>query len=488
MNDPFNGSISRRSFLRQGACAALGLSGLASQLFHLRVANAALSSTASFGDYKALVCIYLFGGNDNGNTLIPLDGGVQNYANYAAARGNLAIPQADLANTVIAPVNTAGRRFALHPALTDLKALFDSNNLAVLSNVGTLVEPATKQQLVDGLVKAPPQLFAHDWQTDQWQISTADSIQKIGWGGRVADALQAAGANPSASVSMGISIAGANVFLTGQQVTPYTVYPWGPQTLQTWGLTTWDQQPIVRQAYTDLLALQNSPNYSTPHVMQTAIADITQRAITSSETVEALLAKPTAIQTPLPADNWLAAQLEMVARLIEYGQSDLQHERQIFFVAVGGYDNHDGLVGDVNDPGPHAGLLTELNNGLKYFWDALGDINMRQKVTTFTASDFGRTYVSNGNGSDHGWGGHHFVMSGSLAQGQTMFGQFPDLTIDGPEDTGQGRYIPTTSVDAYSFEMARWLGVPLSEMTTVFPNLSHFLDVNNPSTHLGILT
>jgi uncharacterized protein (DUF1501 family) len=221
--------------------------------------------------------------------------------------------------------------------------------------------------------------------------------------------------------------------------------------------------------------------------MQKAYADITERAIVSSEIVDTLLDKTTVVPAP-PADNWLASQLQMVARLIEYGESDLQHNRQIYFVAMGGFDNHDGLVGNGTDPGPHAVNLTEVNDALKYFWDTLGVLNMRDAGTTFTASDFGRTYVSNGNGSDHGWGADHFVMGGSQVTGGNMYGTFPDLSIDGADDTGHGRYIPTTSVDEYSFELARWLGVPLSEMHMIFPNLSRFLDISDPATHLGILT
>jgi uncharacterized protein (DUF1501 family) len=270
--------------------------------------------------------------------------------------------------------------------MTDMKALFDQGNLAVLSNVGTLVEPTTKTAYQNDAVRVPRQLFAHNWQQEQWQFSTADAIEKFGWGGRVADALQAAGVNASAPVSMGISIAGANVFLTGRNVTPYAVSPWGARTLTTWGLGNGSEQAITKQAFADLLALQNNPAYAGQHAMQKAYADITQRAVTNSEIVDALLDKPSGVQTPIPENNWLASQLHMVARLIEYAQSDLLHNRQIFFVAIGGFDNHDGLVGNGTDPGPHDTRLAEVNGGLKFFWDALGDLGMRDQVTTFTAS------------------------------------------------------------------------------------------------------
>lgn len=481
MDDRLENLVSRRSFLRCGTCAALGMGGLASQLFTMRLLNAAIPD-GGFTDYKALVCIFLFGGNDNGNTMIPWDGGAQNYSFYAATRAGLALPQSALNATIIAPVNAGGRRFALNPALAEVKALFDQGNIAIVSGLGSLVEPTTKAAYLARTVRLPPQLFAHDWQQEQWQVSTADSLEKAGWGGRIADALQAAGANPSATVSMGISIAGASLFLAGRTVTPYTVSSSGPKTLRTTGLGDSNEQAIARQAYADLLALQGNEAYAGRHAMQKAYADITGRAIVSSEIVQSLLAQPTAITTPVPANNSLASQLRMVARLIEHGSTTLQHQRQVFFVALGGFDNHDGLL-----DGQHAGLLADLSGALKYFWDALGEIGMRDSVTTHTASDFGRTYVSNGNGSDHAWSSDHFVMGGSQVRGGRLFGAYPNLTIDGPQDTGNGRYIPSHSVDEYAFELAKWMGVPLSEMAMVFPNLPRFLDPANPGTHLGFM-
>lgn len=482
MNDGLDGVISRRALLRRGTCAALGLGGLASQLFTTRMVKAALMGRR-FDDYRATVCIFLFGGNDNGNTLIPYDGGVQNYGFYAASRGALAIPQAQLAGTVIAPMNTGGRRFALNPALADVKTLFDQGHVAVVSNVGTLVEPTTKAQYQQNLVRLPPQLFAHDWQQEQWQVSTADATERVGWGGRIADALQAAGANPDADVSMGISISGSSLFLAGRQVTPYTVSPEGPKLLRTDGLGDSSEQAVARQAYADLLALQENGAYAGRHEMRRAYADITRRAVVSSEAVAGLLARASAITVQPPAGNALAAQLKMVARLVEHASSSLGHQRQVFFVAMGGFDNHDGLL-----DGQHSGLLGQLNGALRYFWDALGQIGMRDRVTTHTASDFGRTYVSNGNGSDHGWGSDHFVMGGSQVAGGALYGAYPDLTVGGIQDSGGGRYIPGCGVDQYAFELAKWMGVPLAEMPLLFPNLHRFLDPHNPATHLGFMT
>ena len=357
--------------------------------------------------------------------------------------------------------------------------------MSVVANVGSLVEPTNKLQYQSGSVDLPPQLFAHNTQQELWQISTADATARIGWGGRVADTLQACGANPDATVSMNLSIAGNNFFQAGNQVQPYAIRPGGAGGLNTRfiGPDSVDN-PVAAQAYADLMALQHNETYSGRHQLRRAFADIAERSLTSSAIIEELFARPTVLPALAGGALGLTRQLNTVARLIEHGQTTLDHTRQVFFVAIGGFDHHDGLVADADGNGPHGQRLTELNEGLTNFWTELGQLGMRDRVTTFTASDFGRTFKSNGNGSDHGWGGHHFVMGGSqLARGPAgdptrdrgmMFGDFNDLAIDGPEDTGNGRYIPTTSVDEYAHEFARWMGVPASEMSTVFPNLGRF--------------
>ncbi|MEL6330281.1 MAG: DUF1501 domain-containing protein [Planctomycetota bacterium] len=485
MNDNLDQIINRRSFLRRGSCAALGLAGLGSQLLTSRTIAAALAQS-SFTDYKALVCVFLFGGNDNGNTLIPLDGGNQNHADYAAGRGNLAIPVAQLAGTTISPQNTPGRRFTLHPSLTGVKSLFDQGNAAMLANVGTLLQPVSREQFLTGTAPLPSQLFAHERQQEQWQLSRPDAFDGLGWGGRIADVLQSAATTGTTSVSMNISLAGVNAFLAGREVTPYTLSAGGAAKIETFD-TSSDQADQIRRAYLDMLSAADDPMQPNRHAMVKAVRDITRRGIVNGEIVDALLQTPSAITTPLPAANPLAAQLATVARMIENAEQGLGHKRQVFFVAIGGFDNHDGLVGPNGVGGPHGQLLRQVDDALVYFWNALGQLNRRNDVTTFTASDFGRTFTSNGNGSDHGWGGHHVVMGGSQLRGNRVYGEFPILRVDGPQDTGLGRYIPTTSVDAYGFELARWMGVPPSEMSTVFPNIGRFLDVRDPATHLGML-
>ncbi|GAB4547797.1 MAG: DUF1501 domain-containing protein [Phycisphaerales bacterium] len=484
MNDNLDQLVSRRSFLRHGSCAALGLAGLTSQLFSMRAMGAMLDGKA-FTDYRALVCVFLFGGNDSGNTLIPFALGEENYDTYASQRTSLAIPQSTLEPHTIDANGPGSRRFALHPALDGLRDLYNQGNVAILSNVGTLLFPMNRQQYRDGTVPRPPQLFGHNTQQEQWQLSRPDVSDGLGWGGRIADAVQALGANDSATVSMNISLSGNSRFLTGRDVAAYAVSSNGPKTLR---LNEAGDRTRAEQALLDMIAIHQDPTHPASTPMSKVIADVTKRSHDNGQLIDALLQQGTQVTTPTP-DNNLARQLAMVARLIEFGRTGLGHQRQIFFVATGGFDTHDNLLeGQAPDQGIHAGRLREVNDALVYFWQALGDINMRDSVTTFTASDFGRTYRSNGDGSDHGWGAHHFVMGGNQVDGGKVYGDFPSILLDGPQDSGsRGTFIPTTSVDAYGFELAKWMGVPLSEMDTVFPHIGRFLDVNNPSSHLGIL-
>ncbi|MEM9166377.1 MAG: DUF1501 domain-containing protein [Planctomycetota bacterium] len=480
MNDHLETLFSRRSVLRQGACAAVGLAGLGSQLLTVRAMAATLEGRR-FDEYRALVCVFLFGGNDSGNTLIPLSGGAQNYEDYADQRGNLAIPRSQLDRAWIGSGDSGGRRFALHPALRGVRKLYRSGHAAVVANVGTLLAPTTKESFELSSVPIPRQLFAHDVQQEQWQLSRPDAIDGLGWGGRLADLLQSAAGTNDPTVSMNISVAGVNRFLAGRRVGQFVLGEDGPPRLAE------DFDGAVERAYVDMLSATRDPNQPNQHAMVKTFRDIASRAVTNNSTIRDLLERGSRLRGDPPEDNELARQLSAVARLIEVGRSGLGHNRQVFFVALGGFDHHDGLVDQDGAGGPHGELLRQVDEALTYFWSALGQLGQRDNVTTFTASDFGRTFASNGNGSDHGWGGHHIVIGGRHLAGGKVFGEFPDIRIGGPQDTGQGRFIPTTSVDAYGFEFARWMGVPLSEMRTVFPNIDRFLDVGNPGTYLGML-
>jgi uncharacterized protein (DUF1501 family) len=444
----------RRTFIRQAACAALGTSGLLNTIFDLRRLSAATISSAA-GDYKALVCLFLFGGNDANNVIVPHD--TSGYASYAAARGALAISQASLLPLTLQ--NGDGRDFGFHPNLVELQSLFNQGKLGIVANVGTLVAPITRAQYLAGGAAVPPQLFSHADQSVQWQTSVPDQISKTGWGGRLGDTVKSL--NGDSKISLCISIAGTNTFEVGNTVIPYTVSSNGSV-----GLAGFDGSAnanVRLQAFKDLLAMPHN------NLFEQAFSDTVSRSIAANELLTSALAGLPALQTVFPATS-LSNQLKMVANLIA-ARTNLGMQRQIFFCSVGGYDTHgDQLNGQAN-------LLTELSQALNAFYAATNELGVAQNVTTFTASDFGRTYPTNGTGSDHGWGSHQFVLGGAV-QGGRLFGTFPTLAVNGPDDTGQGRWIPTTSVDEFSATLATWFGVSASELSTVLPNIGRFAHPN----------
>lgn len=442
----------RRIFLRQAACAALTTTGILNTILDLRRLSAAPLDTT---DYKALICLFLYGGNDANNLLVPHD--TSGYASYATARGALAIPQASLLPLTM--LNGDGRDFGLHPNLPELQSLFNQGKLGIVANVGTLVAPVTRAQYLAGGAAVPPQLFSHTDQSVQWQTSVPDVISKTGWGGRMADMLQSL--NAGSKISLNISIAGTNTFEVGNTVLPYVVSPNGSV-----GLAGFDGSANANvrfQAFKDLLALPHN------NLFEQAYSDTVSRSIAANELLTTALANPPVFQTPFPTTN-LGQQLSMIAKLIN-ARDNLSMKRQIFFCSVGGYDTHgDQLTGQAN-------LFTELSQALNAFYAATVQLGVASQVTTFTASDFGRTYPTNGTGSDHGWGSHQMVLGGAV-QGGRLFGTFPTLAVNGPDDTGQGRWIPTTSVDEFSATLATWFGVSASDLAMVLPNIGRFAKPN----------
>jgi uncharacterized protein (DUF1501 family) len=441
-------SPTRRTFIRQAACAALGASGLLGTVFDLRK----LSAATITGDYRALVCLFLYGGNDANNVLIPYDTAA--YSTYAAARKNLAIPRTSLLPLTLQGGD--GRQFAFHPALPELHKLFNAGKLTMVTNVGTLVAPVTRADYVNGTAALPNQLFSHEDQSVQWQTSVPDRPDTgTGWGGRAGDLVQAL--NGSSKVSLALSIAGTNTFEIGNSVIPYLISPDGSLGLRGFGNSANEQARL--QGFKKLLAL--------PHqrLMEQAYADTMTRSVAENEVLTAALSGLAPIATPFPTTD-LGAQLKMVARLIA-ARNNLSMRRQIFFCAVGGYDTHGDQVASQTP------LLVELSQAMNAFYSATVELGVEQSVTTYTASDFGRTFPSNGSGSDHGWGSHQFAMGGAI-KGNRLYGTFPTLAVNGPDDTEDGRWIPTTSVDEFSATMARWFGVSASDMTTVLPNIGRF--------------
>jgi uncharacterized protein (DUF1501 family) len=471
--------LSRRKFVG-ACCAAVGSTGMLSALAQLRmigaVANASnglpsgVPSSALQTDFKALVCLFLAGGNDSNNLIVPID--PTTYAAYASGRGALALTQSAL--LPITPKSGDGRSWGLHPALGTnpdgtanggIKGLFDQGKAAVVANVGTLAYPLTQALYNSRPDLRPLQLFSHNDQQVEWQSSIADKPFTTGWGGRLADLTNAFNSNNR--ISMVITLNGQNSFQVGKAITQYAVGTSGAIALT--GNGTGNTTNGYRTAaLTDALAMQNM------NLFETAFGGITTTALNNS----ALLSSVVTGTSPFASyftglNSSLSQQLHMIARLVN-AQTQLGLKRQIFFARIGGWDLHDSQVtAGATSTGAHANLLRDVSQSITAFYNALTSAGAQNQVTTFTASDFGRTYNTNGDGSDHGWGSHHLVVGGAV-NGGNIYGKMPTFAINGPDDTGRGRWIPTTSVDEYSATLAKWFGVSATDMSVVLPNVSRF--------------
>ncbi|HEY5914801.1 MAG TPA: DUF1501 domain-containing protein [Verrucomicrobiae bacterium] len=472
---------SRRQFIRQAACAAVGTAALTASLRDLRLMNAAVAQS-NISDYRALVCIFLQGGNDSNNLILPT---IQaEYDDYATIRSPvLAIPGSAI--LPISPLNSDSHEYGLHPACPELQTLFGEGKLAILFNTGTLVYPLTRAQYLSGAPKKPPQLFSHSDQVAQWQTSIPDQPPLTGWGGRCADLLAAV--QPDAPISLLVTLAGANTFEVGNRASLYAVSTSGAIALS--GVSG-----ARLQTLTNILALPYD------NLQQQSYAKVAKHSIDTGTLLNAAIAPtgsasfwtipfPATITTPntsppVTFNSALGPQLRMVARLIEAGHraaagGGFGLKRQIFFCQIGGFDLHTNQT-----PGPgqtsigsHANLLAELSQGMFAFQRAMEQLGLANNVTAFTASDFGRTFPSNGQGSDHGWGSHHLILGGAV-KGQHTYGRFPTLAINGPDDTSTGRWIPAIAVDQYFATLATWFGVDSGNLGTVFPNLNRFSTPN----------
>jgi uncharacterized protein (DUF1501 family) len=417
----------------------------------------ALAADSAPSDYKALVCLFLYGGNDSNNLLVPIDS--TNYGLYSAARTVLALPQSTL--LPIAPkAYSDGRQWALHPSLAEVQQLFGQGRLALMANTGTLVQPVTLAQYKAGTVALPPQLFSHANQQVQWQSSVPDQPFTTGWGGRLADIVDSLNSNPK--ISMSVSVAGQNSFQVGRTVSQFAVNPTGAVVLSGMSGST-----LATARYG---AQQNILNLQEQNLFEAAFGGTTSAAVADSQLLNSVLATAPALATVFPTTN-IASQMKMIARMIGAAPK-LGLTRQVFFASLGGFDLH-------SDQLPaHATLFAQLSQALSAFSAATAELGVQNQVTTFTASDFSRTFNTNGTsdgtaGSDHGWGSHHLLMGGAV-RGGDIYGSVPLLELGGPEDTGRGRWIPTTSVDEYSATLASWFGVSASNLAVVLPNIGRF--------------
>jgi uncharacterized protein (DUF1501 family) len=437
---------SRREFLKDTlrSVAAVGAVGSMAKFGEMN----ALAATGS--GYQALVCVFLLGGNDGHNTVIPITTAQQNYNQYQQTRGGLAIPSYSLL-----PIANGSDTYGLHPSLVEIQGLYNQGKAAVLANVGMLVQPITRAvYLTNNSAVIPSALFSHSDQSSQWQTGIPSGTGSSGWGGRITDLLQSQ--NSAAIFPSMTATTGCQLFCTGTQTFPATVPPTGMATLN--GLSSASANAAMQQ----LLTFDNGVQ------LVQAANGITIRGNNYANTLTGLLASAPALHTQFPAGNPLAAQLQTVANVMSV-RNQLGLTRQIFFCLLDGFDTH-SLQFETQTP-----LLQQLSQAVLAFYQATQELGIDGSVTTFTASEFGRTLTPSGaDGSDHAWGNHHFIV-GSGVNGGRFYGNFPLLVPGGPDDAGtRGVLLPTTAVDQYGATLAQWFGVPQSSLPTVFPNITNF--------------
>jgi uncharacterized protein (DUF1501 family) len=470
---------SRRQFLRTASMASMA--GLYASPFLMELNSvAAMAQSSGASDYRALVCVFLQGGNDGHGTVIATD--PDSYAAFTQARSGapgLAYPLSQLL-PIIPRTTQSGRTFALNPYLVGLQNLFNAGRAAVVANVGTLIAPVTKAEVMSSSVPLPASLYSHFDQTAAWQAiaSNGGSAEHIGWGGSVADLIESMGMN-SNSMFTCISTAGIALFLSGQSSFQLNVTSAGP--IPIGGLA----QPLFGQsagtnALSSILTADEANLFAKEYEVVVNRSQQAQEQLSTSMLPAGATGIPNPPQYLDPTtnkltDNPLATALQTVARIIG-GRSGLGVSRQIFYVQLGSFDTHN------NQAQLHATLLTQLGQALEYFDGLMTSSGLGNQVTTFTASDFGRTLTSNSNGTDHGWGSHHFVVGGAV-QGQDIYGQYPVVGANQANDVGAGRLIPAISVDEYAGTLARWFGLSDGQNRQILPNLGNF----GSSPYLGFM-
>lgn len=439
----------RRNFLR--SCCSLAAAGAGAHMLRLGEISAMAQSSPN---YKALVCVFLFGGNDANNMIIPLD--AARYSAYQAMRPNIA-----LASNVLLPVAAGGGQvpYGLHPRLVNVQRLYNQQKAAMVFNVGTLVQPTTKANLNSATL--PRNLYSHSDQTSQWQTANPTVAGGSGWGGRMADLL--AGANAS-TFPMGVSVNGSAALLQGAMARPLNLTPGTALGLSRFGNSN---AMNAREA-----GLQQLLTFDTGMQMIGAASGVMASAVRGAQEINAALASGTPLTTVFPQTG-LGRQLQQVATVMRV-RGALGMNKQIFFCGMGGFDNHSDQLPT------HDNLMGQLDAALGAFYTSLEtDLQLANETTIFTESEFGRTgNPSSSNGSDHAWGSHHFVFGGSVKGGEA-YGTFPTHALRGPDDAGsRGLWIPSTSLDQYAATMGAWFGLGSGDLNTVFPNLRNFTNPN----------
>jgi uncharacterized protein (DUF1501 family) len=472
--------ITRRRFLGEASCAAISSIPILNMLLNLKLANQAAAQSAPL-DRRTLVCLFLNGGNDSYNMLVPRD--AARHAVYSATRSDLALPLGSLLPLHQAP-NGDGQLYGIHPSCPGIQELFNGlggdttkRRASIVTNVGTLIQPTTKAQYLAESVPLPRALFSHADQIDQWQTSVPQGMSELsGWGGRAADVLHST--YNSGLTSMSISLSGNNLFQVGNNTQQFVVTRSGALTFSA---------PAEGQPATNPLALKNAAHNSIieqhyGNLMEESFARLTKSSLDLQQYFQGLFNTfdESRIQTPFEAGNFLAQNLRTIAKIIAL-RGELGLRRQTIFLSYGGWDHHGELLDT------QAGMLAILDSALLSFQKALEELGIQDEVITFTCSDFGRTLRSNGRGTDHAWGGNALVMGGPVDGGRVC-GTFPNLELESNDDVGfGGRLLPTTSVDAFFAEMLRWFGVSSTDMSYVLPNIQNFHNPSSSSLPIGFL-
>ncbi len=449
-------SQTRRHFLKKLALGVGSASLLATQskLQLMQSAMAMSTDYSGFNDYKSLVCIFLFGGNDSYNMLVPYEQAA--YNQYNNVRSNLAIGRDSL-------LPLKGNQYALHPSMPDLQALYNADNLAVMGNVGSLIQPTSRTSYQNESVQLPADLFSHNHQQEFWETGTTatGSTHPPGWGGRMMDMLITANADQNSPALF--SLSGNSVWQRGEMPLDFVLNPYsGVEQIKAFEDKDWPRYKRGRIAAWQKILQQNSPSLLNQQLSNTYIR-------TDERTGNLLQQFELApeINTIFPDGDDFGQQLSTVAKMISI-RENLGMKRQIFFVGVGGWDTHGNQLVD------HAERLGTLNAGLSSFYNATKELGVENSVTTFTASEFGRSLSINGDGTDHAWAGHHLVMGGAVNGGQ-IHGEMPQLVLDGPDDAQDtGRLIPKYGIDQYGATLGKWMGMTDSDLLEIFPNLNNF--------------
>lgn len=463
MNTP--NLLTRRRFLGASACTAMGTGGLLNAVFNLRAMQAAAASGSADG-YKALVCLYLGGGNDVDSMIVPTN--AVDYARYRDARQHLALPNAGESEGVLpftpATPDALGRTFGFNPRFPGLRDLFNAGEMALVANIGTLTRPTNRSAIIDEFDdiifdNLPPQLFSHSDQEKLWMNSVPSLDEDTGWGGRMADLLN--DMNGNSEISMSISLSGTNTFQIGNEVSAFDIDYTGPVSLLGYEPSGDGYTGAVRSRALDAIY-----NVAHGNLMSRQYGELMARSIRNNKLVTDLLDDPVSqLSTSFPS-HAIGRQLEMVARLIA-GRGVLNVCRQVFFTSQGGFDTHG------SDLASYSALMSDVPEAMVAFNEAMKELGLADQVTLFTASEFGRTFTHNGTGTDHGWASTQMVMGGAV-RGGDIYGTTHSYRMNRDDDTTEGRWIPDIAVDQHSATLARWFGVAESDLDLILPNLSSF--------------